>query len=65
VRASDALAERLDTAIPYVAADPGIRAAGAKVTRSTVARVAMEIGLRVLEERRAAGLPPVEAPTKP
>lgn len=56
------LTQRLDELIPYVASDPGIRATGAKVSRASVARLALELGARILEERKAAGLPPVEGP---
>lgn len=60
-RLPDAAADRLDALIAYVASDPGIRASGVKVTRSTVARVALELGISALEARRAAGASPVPA----
>lgn len=54
--------ERLDALTDYVATDPALRATGHRVLRADVIRLALDLGVRALEERRAAGLPPMGAP---
>jgi hypothetical protein len=64
-RVPDDVIERLDALIPFVSTDPALRATGRRIQRADVVRVALELGARALEERKAAGLPPVEALAKP
>jgi hypothetical protein len=57
------LISELDALVEAFSADPAYR--GMKVTRSILARMALEAGVSVLRARSATVQPPAEPPPKP